>query len=734
MANTNQYIVSLALSALANIASSGIARDLSADVEKLMGSTSPFIRKKSTLAAIRIVRKCPDLCENYVPKVRAYFKTEKNHGVLLAATSLVLEICKQEPKFTKDFYPIASFCCRVLKALVGAGFVPEYDINGVCDPFLQVRMLRVLRLLGPEAAARKDTKVMGMLRDILTQVATNTESARNVGNAILYECVQTILSIPTEASLRVTAINVLGRFLANRDNNIRYVALNTLQRVVEADNGAQLIQRHRQTIVNCLKDTDISIRRRALDLVYALVDSTNVRQLTRELLGYLVVADKQFRPNIAAKLCWLVERFAPNRRWHFDTTLRVISVAGTAIPAEVSASLCAIVAQSPEIQAYAVQRLYASLVKDKSQKDLVTIGLWCFGEFGDLLCGTAASAGAGSGAGADADDAAGECSTASPAQLLDLVEAVMRARYDDTQVQQYALATVAKLSERFPPADAATQARIRAILQRYEGSIFVDIQQRACEFARLFRWAPVKDEVLDRMPPPTIDREFESAAEAAADAPADAPVAVTAAPADVLATLTGGSAPAPAAAAAAAAAAAPAPATGSSSNDVLAALFGPAPTTAPAAPAPGTAPAVGSSSLDALFGQPVAAPVTAPAAVPRLEVYNKHGLHVYFEVTHPGGNAAATDALAHVVAAPASVPVQDVLMRVAVPRWLQLRLEPASASALTAAAPEMTQAVHLLNTAHGTSPVLLRVQFSFRTPAHPVPVDETVEIAFPPNM
>lgn len=721
MANTNQYIVSLALSALANIASSGIARDLSADVEKLMGSTSPFIRKKSTLAAIRIVRKCPDLCENYVPKVRAYFKTEKNHGVLLAATSLVLEICKREPKYTKDFYPIASFCCRVLKALVGAGFVPEYDINGVCDPFLQVRMLRVLRLLGPEAAARKDTKVTGMLRDILTQVATNTESARNVGNAILYECVQTILSIPTEASLRVTAINVLGRFLANRDNNIRYVALNTLQRVVEADNGAQLIQRHRQTIVGCLKDSDISIRRRALDLVYALVDATNVRQLTRELLGYLVVADKQFRPNIAAKLCWLVERFAPNRRWHFDTTLRVISVAGTAIPAEVSASLCAIVAQSPEIQAYAVQRLYASLVKDKSQKDLVTIGLWCFGEFGDLLCGTAASAGAGTD-----DDAAGECSTASPAQLLDLVEAVMRARYDDTQVQQYALATVAKLSERFPAADAATQARIRAILQRYEGSIFVDIQQRACEFARLFSWAPVKDEVLDRMPPPTIDREFESAAEAAADTPAAAaPGAAT--PVDVLSALTGSSPAAPAPAAPAGAASPAASSSSSSSNDVLAALFGPSPAAAPAA----ASPAAAASSLDSLFGQPVAAP--APA-VPRLEVYNKHGLHVHFEVTHPGGNAAATDACAHFAAAPASLPVQDLLMRVAVPRWLQLRLEPASACALTAAAPEMTQTVHLLNTAHGTSPVLLRVQFSFRTPALPAPVDETVEIAFPPNI
>jgi len=155
MGNSNQYIVSLALSAIANIASAGIARDLSADVEKLMASPSPFIRKKSTLAAIRIVRKCPDLCENYISKVRGYYKTEKNHGVLLAASSLVLEICKLRPKYIKEFYPIISFCCRVLKALVGAGFVPEYDINGVCDPFLQVRMLRIIRLLGPEAVAKR---------------------------------------------------------------------------------------------------------------------------------------------------------------------------------------------------------------------------------------------------------------------------------------------------------------------------------------------------------------------------------------------------------------------------------------------------------------------------------------------------------------------------------------------------------------------------------------------------
>lgn len=53
----------------------------------------------------------------------------------------------------------------------------------------------------------------------------------------------------------------LRRFLANRDNNIRYVALNTLAKVVSVD--TQAVQRHRNTIVDCVKDADVSIRRQA---------------------------------------------------------------------------------------------------------------------------------------------------------------------------------------------------------------------------------------------------------------------------------------------------------------------------------------------------------------------------------------------------------------------------------------------------------------------------------------
>ncbi|EEB96339.1 hypothetical protein MPER_04541, partial [Moniliophthora perniciosa FA553] len=212
------------------------------------------------------------------------------------------------------------------------------------------------------------------MNDILAQVATNIDSTKNVGNSILYETVLCVLDIEADSGLRVMAINILGKFLSNRDNNIRYVALNTLNKVVSMDTNA--VQRHRNIILDCLRDGDISIRRRALELSYALINEQNIRILIRELLAFLEVADDEFKLGMTTQICLAAERFAPNKRWHIDTVLRVLKLAGNFVREEILSAFIRLVAHTPELQAYTTSKLYTALNSDISQESLTLAATW----------------------------------------------------------------------------------------------------------------------------------------------------------------------------------------------------------------------------------------------------------------------------------------------------------------------------------------------------------------------
>lgn len=183
------------------------------------------------------------------------------------------------------------------------------------------------------------------------------------------------------------AINILGRFLLNSDKNIRYVALNTLLRTVHADTSA--VQRHRTTILECLKDPDVSIRRRAMELSFALINGQNIRSMTKELLVFLEKADSEFKAQCSSGMVLSAERFAPSTRWHLDTQLNILVAAGNYVRDDVVSCTIQLISSSPAVeQAYITAKLWEALQTPNNCEDkqpLLQVAVWAIGEYGDLF-------------------------------------------------------------------------------------------------------------------------------------------------------------------------------------------------------------------------------------------------------------------------------------------------------------------------------------------------------------
>ena len=119
MNHANMYAVGLALCTFADIASEEMSRDLANEIEKLLGSSNTYIRKKvcnavnglmlpsqplpqASLCALRVVRKVPELADHFTSKAKNLL-ADRNHGVLLTAITLVTEMCQIDAGCLEEF-------------------------------------------------------------------------------------------------------------------------------------------------------------------------------------------------------------------------------------------------------------------------------------------------------------------------------------------------------------------------------------------------------------------------------------------------------------------------------------------------------------------------------------------------------------------------------------------------------------------------------------------------------
>ncbi|KAI9325370.1 AP-1 complex subunit gamma-1 [Obelidium mucronatum] len=726
--NANVFISGLALTTLGNISSPEMARDLCADVEKMLGSPNAYIRKRyAALCAIRIIKKVPDLIENFLEKTKALM-IESNESSVLTA-SLEIEMCKLNPEYVVPELKESRTRCR----------------RGVTDPFLQIKLLRLLRILGAN-----DPRASELMNDVLAQVATTTESSKNVGNAVLYEAVLTIMGIEAEHAVKVLAINILGKFLANGDNNIRYVALTTLTRtyhssvLMSAQEGTTSLQRHRATILACLKDDDTTLRAKALDLSFHLITPTTVFSLMKELLQYLetnldIGADS--RVSLGKRIVEHAARFRVSKVWEILVNLRVLLLAGDVRVDSVVYNFVKLISvASEDLQVLAARRLYWTVAKGgdlvRVKEGFVLAMAWCCGEFGDLLVDSGfmpASVDEYSDVGdASVADVSEDFSLApSETDVVELFDSLLKGHFATGAVKGYIVTALVKLSGRF--GDESALDKINQLILKYQSNIDVEIQARAVEFNAVAHLdLEVRSGLLERMPvldTAVKEEDVKGTGEnLVAESLRNSTASLSSAPKRTVQ-----------------------PSTSSAVQDLLDLNFD---LTAPTATAP-----IVPQNLSDLFGGISLVPTTAPTSTnlsnqpvalnapnllsdlfstttptePKIPThhqpetrklcFDKAGLKIYLIPTHPMGDKSVVDVNAvfenHGFSA-----VSNLSFQVAVPKSLRLQINPPS-SAFIPPAGHATQAMRIENPS-GTI-VKLRLKIGFL--AGNEGVDEIVEFS-----
>ncbi|KAF7805668.1 AP-2 complex subunit alpha-1-like [Senna tora] len=475
----NETFQCLALTMVGNIGGREFAESLAPDVQKLLMSSScrPLVRKKAALCLLRLYRKNPDVVnvDGWTDRM-AQLLDERDLGVLTSSMSLFVALVSNNHEAYWNCLPK---CVKILERLARNQDVPqEYTYYGIPSPWLQVKTMRALQYF----PTIEDPNARRTLFEVLQRILMGTDVVKNVNknnasHAVLFEALALVMHLDAEKEMLSQCVALLGKFIAVREPNIRYLGLENMTRMLMVADVQDIIKRHQAQIITSLKDPDISIRRRALDLLFGMCDVSNAKDIVEELLQYLSTAEFAMREELSLKAAILAEKFAPDLSWYVDVILQLIDKAGDFISDDIWFRVVQFVTNNEDLQPYAAAKARVYLDKPAIHETMVKVSAYILGEFGHLLARRPGC---------------------SPKEIFSIIHEKHPAVSASTV--PILLSTYAKILMHTQPPDPELQKQIWAIFKKYESCIEVEIQQRAVEYFALSKNGEALMDILAEMP------------------------------------------------------------------------------------------------------------------------------------------------------------------------------------------------------------------------------------------
>ncbi|KAF7121144.1 hypothetical protein RHSIM_Rhsim13G0104500 [Rhododendron simsii] len=498
----NETFQCLALTMVGNIGGREFAESLAPDVQKLLISSScrPLVRKKAALCLLRLFRKNPDVVnvDGWSDRM-AQLLDERDVGVLTSSMSLLVALVANNHD---AYWSCLPKCVKVMERMARNQDIPqEYTYYGIPSPWLQVKTMRVLQYF----PTIEDPSTRRALFEVLQRILMGTDVVKNVNknnasHAVLFEALALVMHLDAENEMMSQCVALLGKFIAVREPNIRYLGLENMTRMLMVTDVQDIIKRHQAQIITSLKDPDISIRRRALDLLYGMCDVSNAKDIVEELLQYLSSADFAMREELSLKAAILAEKFAPDLSWqveshlmhtksfnvgwfncvnnrYVDVILQLIDKAGDFVSDDIWFRVVQFVTNNEDLQPYAAVKAREYIDKPAIHETMVKVSAYILGEYSHLLA---------------------RRPRCSPKEIFSIIHEKLPTV--STSTIPILLSTYAKILMHTQPSDPELQNQIWTIFHKYESCIDAEIQQRAVEYFALSRKGAALMDIMAEMP------------------------------------------------------------------------------------------------------------------------------------------------------------------------------------------------------------------------------------------
>ncbi|KAG0187198.1 AP-3 complex subunit delta-1 [Apophysomyces sp. BC1034] len=391
LASANALDISIAVNGLSHIVTADLARDLCQDLVAMLNHSRPYIRKKVVLVLYKVFLKFPEALRLSFPRLKEKLE-DPDPSVVSAVVSVICELARKTPRNYLSLAP------QLYKLLTTSS-----------NNWMLIKVIKLFASLTP-----LEPRLIKKLLPPLTSLIQTTPA-----KSLLYECIYTVITGgfleaagDSSGALAATCADKLRTFLEDPDQNLKYVGLLAMGKMLSSH--PKLVAEHKDIVLECIDDDDLSIRLRALDLIVGMVNRKNVVDIVKRLVAHLVppstlsapsslhepsaILDPAYRADIINRIIFICSQNqyqnVTNFEWYITTLVGITYASGVNVGDVLTGQLMDVSVRVKSVRPFAVRQMFR-LLSDKqfletvkkrdSNIEVLSAAAWICGEYCNYL-------------------------------------------------------------------------------------------------------------------------------------------------------------------------------------------------------------------------------------------------------------------------------------------------------------------------------------------------------------